>query len=1039
MITRIEVAPKTGSRDARGLRLARQVGELGLFGAGAVAVSDLYFIEGNLSQPELHRLVTELLVDDILEEARISSESLELLPAPPHSVPFPTGGGTKAQSAAAQSSPLLWGEGQGEGLIHGHAIEVTLRPGVTDSAAESLRSSAEVIGIQNLSQIAVGQRFVLGGRLSSADAHAIAERLLINTVVQTYSLNAPITAPFVQAAPAGPAIIETIMLRELSDEALTTVSRQRRLALDLAEMRAIQLYFRKAGRDPTDAEIEMLAQTWSEHCVHKTFRAKITYTEAGAKPRIIDGLLKSYIRAATDTINKPWVRSAFVDNAGVIAFDDTYDLAFKVETHNHPSALEPFGGANTGVGGVVRDIIGVSARPIANTDVLCFGPQDMDAGKLPAGVLHPRRIFDGVTHGIEDYGNKMGIPTVNGAFCYDEGYTANPLVFCGCLGLVPIGAHPRAAKPGDLVVVIGGRTGRDGIGGATFSSMAMGVETALIAGSSVQIGHPIHEKQTLEAILIARDEKLYTAITDCGAGGLSSSIGEMAAELGAVVHLDRVPLKYAGLQPWEVWLSEAQERMVLAVPAKNWRRVKAICDGLDIEATALGEFTGDKRVRLLWDGKPVGDLSTEFLNEGIPRMELAAEWSPPSAHRAIPHPVPPPMGEGTLAALPSVHSSPLPLGEGQGEGLISAADLTADLLALLARPGTRSNEDVVRHYDHEVQGGSVVKPFVGVGGKGPSDAAVICPQDVWRARQGTGIPIPGVALSVGIHPALGKIDPYAMAWAAVDEAVRNCVAVGADPDRIAILDNFCWGNPRLPDRLGSLVRCCQGCHDAAVAYGTPFVSGKDSLNNEFLGADGKKHAIPGTLLISAMGIVPDVSKTVTSDFKAAGNTIFVLGITGDEMAASTYFQSKGRHGGKVPKHRPHALNAYRALHIAIKRGLVVACHDCSEGGIAVALAEMAIGGGLGAEVSLGAMPADNRKLTASELAFSESLHRLIVEVAPSNADVFDMALGGNKHARIGKVIAPPELRLTASNGDVVIETSLAAIEHAFRGHLMEAA
>ena len=963
MITRIEVAPKSGSQDARGERLARQIGELGLLGAGAVSVCDLYFIEGDLTEAELHRLTAELLVDDILEDARFATANAD-----------------------------------------GHAIEVTLLPGVTDSAAENLRASAEVIGIQNLGQIAVGQRYILSGKLGDTDARAIAETLLINTVVQTYSLNAPIAAPFVQSASAGPAVVETIPLRELSNDALTAVSKQRRLALDLAEMRAIQLYFRKEGRDPTDAEIEMLAQTWSEHCVHKTFRAKITYAEAGAKPRIVDGLLKSYIRAATDSINKPWVRSAFVDNAGVIAFDDTWDLAFKVETHNHPSALEPFGGANTGVGGVVRDIIGVSARPIANTDVLCFGPQDMDPAKLPAGVLHPRRIAQGVTHGIEDYGNKMGIPTVNGAFCYDEGYTANPLVFCGCLGLVPIGAHPRAANTGDLVVVIGGRTGRDGIGGATFSSMEMGVETAQIAGSSVQIGHPIHEKQALEAILIARDEKLYTAITDCGAGGLSSSIGEMAAELGAVVHLDRVPLKYAGLRPWEVWLSEAQERMVLAVPPANWPRVQAICDGLDIEATVLGEFTGDWRVRLLWDGKPVGDLSTEFLNDGIPRMELAAEWSPQVLSGVRPH-----SSRGlTPPDLAKVGSDPLRMGS-------DPTDLTAELLALLARPGTRSNEDVVRRYDHEVQGGSVVKPFVGVGGKGPSDAAVICPQDVWRAGQGSGKPIPAVALANGINPELGKIDPYAMAWAAIDEAVRNCVAVGADPNRIAILDNFCWGNPRLPDRLGSLVRCCEGCHDAAIAYGTPFVSGKDSLNNEFLGADGKKHAIPGTLLISAMGIVPDVTKTVTSDFKRAGGAIYLVGETRDERP------------GTVPAVPRDAPRLYRALHRAIADGLLSACHDCSEGGAALALAEMAMGGNLGAAADLGGA------LSAGALAFSESLGRLLVEVAPDKVSAFEAALSGHAVQPIGEVIAEPSLSIKAA-GASIISTTLAAIEHAYRGH-----
>ena len=964
MITRVEVAPKFGRPDARGQRLSRQISGLGIAGVNTVSVSDLYFIEGDLPAAELQRLVGALLVDGILEQAR-------------------------------PGAPLPVNSGE-------HVIEATLLPGVTDSAAESLRGGAAIIGIEGLGQIAVGQRYLLTGSLDAAAVTRIAESLIINKVVQTYAIDRPIEPPFVADTAAFLVEVATIALRNLSGDGLLAISKTRRLALDVHEMRAIQSYFRAEGRDPTDAEIEMLAQTWSEHCVHKTFRARIQYSEAGKKPREIDGLLKTYIRAATEKINKPWVRSAFVDNAGVVAFTDEWDIAFKVETHNHPSALEPFGGANTGVGGVVRDIIGVSARPIANTDVLCFGPQDMDPARLPAGVLHPKRIAEGVTHGIEDYGNKMGIPTVNGAFCYDEGYTANPLVFCGCLGIVPKGAHPRQANPGDLVVVIGGRTGRDGIGGATFSSMEMGVETAQIAGSSVQIGHPINEKQALEAILRARDEQLYTAITDCGAGGLSSSVGEMAAEVGAKVYLDCVPVKYLGLQPWEIWLSEAQERMVLAVPKSNFSRLRVICDGLDIEATIIGEFTGDKRIELTWGELTVGDLSTAFLNDGIPRMELQAEWSPPVEQNgvrplsAIGHTV----REGSDPILP---------------------DLTADLLALLARPGTRSSEDIVRRYDTEVQGGTVVKPFVGPGGFGPGDAAVIAPQDTFRAGSKQG-----VALSVGMNVALGKIDPYAMAWAAVDEAIRNCVAVGADPDRIAILDNFCWGNPRLPDRLGSLVRCCEGCYDAAIAYGTPFVSGKDSLNNEFLGADGKKHAIPGTLVISAMGIVPDVTKSVTSDFKKAGNLIYVVGVTRDELP------------GTVLAIPTNTLVVYRALHKAIARGLVQAAHDCSDGGLLAAIAEMALGGNLGVAAALELAPSNVASLSPHALAYSESLGRLVVEVAPESKDAFRATMNGSPFELIGNVTNGSRLKFTAY-GQKVADVTLTQLTDAFRGHLTEAA
>jgi phosphoribosylformylglycinamidine synthase II len=754
-------------------------------------------------------------------------------------------------------------------------------------------------------------------------------------------------------------------------------------------MAAIQAYFATCGREPTDVELETLAQTWSEHCVHKTFRAVVTYTgpppgEDGPISTIqVDSILNTHIRAATEQVAKPWVRSAFVDDAGIVALDETTDLAFKVETHNHPSALEPFGGANTGVGGVVRDVIGVSARPIANTNILCFGPQDTPFAELPGGVLHPKRIATGVVTGIEDYGNKMGIPTVNGAVLYHRGYTANPLVFCGCLGALPTGSHRTQPRAGDRIVVLGGRTGRDGLRGATFSSMESDHTTGEVSGSAVQIGHPIHEKQTLEAIMIARDEGLYNAITDCGAGGLSSSVGEMAEELGAVVHLDRVPLKYPGLASWEIWLSEAQERMVIAVPEPNVGRVARICSDLDVEMTVLGEFTGDGVLHVMNDGTTVAELDCEFLHNGLPRLHLDAEWT-----------------------APPVDNAPFPLPD----------DNTTVLLELLADPNIASKEDIVRRYDHEVQGGTVVKPFVGAERSGPSDAAVVTPLESQRG----GLPIPGAALSVGVNPAYGNLDPYRMAWAAVDEAVRNVVAVGADPDRISILDNFSWGNPRLPDRLGSLVRCTQGCHDAAVAYGTPFISGKDSLNNEFTGIDGKKHTIPGTLVISALGVVPNVAGTVTSDLKEAGNILYIVGVTGDHLGGSA-LAGLGRYkGGVAPEPRPDAPGGYRALHRAMRDGLVRSCHDVSEGGIAVAIAEMAIGGGLGASLSLGRIARTDAVSTTAVAAFSESLGRLLVEVGPADGARFAGVMEGYPTAAIGTVDSDRSIEITGLNNEPAI-------------------
>ncbi|MCB0099480.1 MAG: phosphoribosylformylglycinamidine synthase, partial [Caldilineaceae bacterium] len=489
---------------------------------------------------------------------------------------------------------------------------------------------------------------------------------------------------------------------------------------------------------------------------------------------------------------------------------------------NHPSALEPFGGANTGIGGVVRDIIGVSARPIGCTDVLCFGPQDFPHDQVPEGVLHPQRIAHGVVAGIGDYGNKLGLPTVNGAVIYDAGYLGNPLVFCGCVGLLPRGSHPTAPQVDDLVVAVGGRTGRDGLHGATFSSAELTHDTAETTGSAVQIGDPITEKGVLELIEAARDEQLYTAITDCGAGGFSSAVGEMGSTLGVDIELTNAPLKYPGLTPWEIWLSEAQERMVLAVPRATLPRLQELAELWEVEVSVLGHFTGQGELCVRYNGDVVADLPMHFLHDGIPQRHLDAVWQAPAASESAP---------------------PTP------------ADLNATLLALLAHPNVASKEEIIRQYDHEVRGGTLVRPLTGPQMDGPADAALLKPLGTWQHDK-------AFTLSVGINPLLGRCDPYAMAVSAVDEAFRNAVAVGADPTQIAILDNFCWGNPTLPDRLGALVLTCQGCYDAALAYGAPFISGKDSLYNEFNG-----QPIPGTLLISAIGIAPDLHCRTTADFK----------------------------------------------------------------------------------------------------------------------------------------------------------------------------
>ncbi|MCS7038614.1 MAG: phosphoribosylformylglycinamidine synthase subunit PurL, partial [Caldilineales bacterium] len=946
-----------------------------------LVVADLYFLDGELTLGEVEALAAAALLDPVAAELRC-------LPITEEATPLP--------------APAV--------------IEVTYLPGVTDSVADNLLAVAHRLGFSGVRAAASGLSYRFLGPVPADVLERIARELLANGTVQRYTVNEPIAPPFVVAVELTPdrVVVETIPLREADAGELLALSRARRLSLDLAEMEAIQAYFRREGRDPTDVELETLAQTWSEHCVHKTFKAVVSYRVAGkgtedeagktdslSEPQVIDGLLRTYIRAVTERVNKPWVRSAFVDNAGIVAFDERFDLAFKVETHNHPSALEPFGGANTGVGGVIRDILGVSARPIANTDVLCFGPEDLPPEELPAGVLHPRRVAAGVIHGIEDYGNKMGIPTVNGAVVYHPGYTANPLVYCGCLGILPRGSHRplHQARIGDLIVAIGGRTGRDGLRGATFSSMEMDADTATLAGTAVQIGNPIVEKQVQEVILAARDAGLYHAITDCGAGGFSSAVGEMGRHVGATVQLRGVPLKYPGLQPWEIWLSEAQERMVLAVPPAHWSAFQALCRQHDVEAAVLGTFDGSGRLRVFYGERLVADLSMDFLHEGLPRRHLQAVWTPPTVTEP---------------------DRPEP------------ADLGAVLLQMLAHPNIRSRADILHRYDHEVQGGTAVKPLVGRDPLGPGDAAVLIPQPLVEASLPGPSSWPGVALAVGINPRYGLIDPYAMAWACVDEAFRNAVAVGADPDRVALLDNFCWGNPNLPDRLGSLVRCAQGCHDAALAYEAPFISGKDSLNNEYTDASGRRLAIPGTLLISALGIVPDGRQMATTDLKAPGDVLYLLGETRAELGGSVYDDLHGLTGASVPQPYAQPLARLRSLHRALRSGLVRACHDLSEGGLAVALAEMVIGGGLGVTVDLAAVPTAE-PLTLSQLLFAESLGRFLIEVAPEHTAAFETMLAGQPLGRIGVVTAVPRLTIRDGAGRVCLDLTLADLTRAFAG------
>jgi phosphoribosylformylglycinamidine synthase II len=944
-VYRIEVSVKEGFADPRSEGLQKDILDLGIKTVKRVKVSSIYLLEGRLNEKELLAVCGELLTDPIVEEY-----STEDKPAPPGA----------------------------------RLVEVAYNPGVMDPVEDSVKKGIRDLGITTISAVRTAKKYLLWGDISDDTLKSICDKLLVNSVVQhIVARKEAVSLP----SASYNFRLEKIDIAAMDDNALMELSKGR-FWLNIHEMRIIQQYFKKLGRQPTDVELETLAQTWSEHCIHKTFKAKITLGK-----KVVDNLMKSTVMKVTQELNKPWCLSVFKDNAGVIDFDGRYAICFKVETHNHPSAVEPYGGAATGIGGVIRDPLGtgLGAFPIMNTDVFCFGPPDYPYDELPKGVLHPRRIFKGVRAGVADYGNRMGIPTSNGSIFFDKRYVGNPLVYCGTVGIMPKSMGQKGMqKPGDLVVVVGGKTGRDGIHGVTFASGDLDKESETLSQSSVQIGNPIIEKKTLDAIIQARDLGLYRRITDCGGGGLSSAVGEMAEETGVRVDLEKVPLKYAGLSYTEIWVSESQERMLLAVPPENIDRLMAIFNNEDVEATVIGEFTDNHHLQLYYEGNLVCDLDMGFLHKGLPQLEREGLWQPPH------HPEP---------------DFPQP------------SDLKEDLKKILGSWNVCSKEWVIRQYDHEVQGTSVLKPLVGVTNDGPGDAAIIRPLADSKK---------GIIISNGINPKYGDIDTYWMAASAIDEALRQIIAVGGSLDEVALLDNFCWGNPEKPDRLGALVRAAQACYDIARVYGTPFISGKDSLYNEY--ETGKETiCIPPTLLISAMGVMDDISKAVTADCKQAGDLIYILGATYNELGGSHYYAIHDFIGNSVPKVNPEkGKKLMNALSVAMGKGLVKACHDLSEGGIGVAAAEMAFAGGLGMSIDLKNVPLGEAAERDDYILFSETNTRFLVEIASENRRAFEKAMAGTDFAQIGRVTEDKNLVVTGEKGQVVLTAPIGELKEAWQ-------
>lgn len=995
MLWEVDIFAAPGEPDHAASDTVSDAADMGISSNVTAVSARGYLIEGDIDAEQVKKLAVLFLADPVVERTVIGRVGDPQLDQPP---------------GQTQTSEPIY---------------VLPKPGVTDSVADNARKTFPLFGVRAEGCRTFKKYWISG--ISAQERNLLASKLLANDAIeQLVCGKLPFTT--LQVGSPGRFDLKTVPIREMSDTQLEELSKEGQLFLSIIEMKTIQTYFAELGRDPTDVELETIAQTWSEHCSHKTLTGRITYSGPEGE-KTFDNMLKETIFAATVQIRKDlgpndFCVSVFSDNAGVVTFNDEYNVCFKVETHNHPSALEPYGGANTGLGGVIRDPMGtgMGAKPVCNTNVFCFAPPETDVNTLPPGVLHPRRIIKGVVAGVRDYGNRMGIPTVNGAIYFDRRYLGNPLVYCGNIGLIPSDMSFKHPKAGDLIVAIGGRTGRDGIHGATFSSAELTSESETLSGGAVQIGNAIIEKMMLDVMLEARDRGLYNAVTDCGAGGFSSAIGEMGEEIGAEVELDAAPLKYDGLSYTEIWISESQERMVLSVPKEKWEEFNALAESENVEAVVLGEFKPTGRLVLNYKGVKVADLPMSFLHGGRPPVVRQAVYQPADVTQ--------------LSVRAADDISPAQTTVSAGVGTDRWQD---DLEAILGALNVASKHWVIRQYDHEVQGGSVLKPLVGVANDGPGDAAVLRP--VVSSRR-------GLVVSCGMNPNYGDLDTGDMAASAIDEAVRNAVAVGADPATIVLLDNFCWGNTDRPETLGSLVRSALACYDVAVGFGTPFISGKDSLNNEFrpVGAE-ESISIPPSLLISAMGQIPDVGSAVSMDLKEAGNTLYLVGATKNELGGSHFALVRGLTGGKSPSvDIPRARRTFYTMYRAIQNGLVRSAHDLSEGGLAVAAAEMAFAGDLGAEIwaehiPVDFLPGEREKLVAVPgvttdnvgdmvRLFSESNSRFLVEVVPENAAGFEAAFAEADVpiCQLGKVTASNRLTITGAEGKTLIDRKLSELK-----------
>jgi phosphoribosylformylglycinamidine synthase II len=988
---RIQVGLKTGIPDAFGISTARKIRDYLDIPVRTVNTCTLFLVEADLTEVQADMAARELFCDPVIQRYQIDKNL--------------------------------------EGESFDFSITVSYRPGVTDNVGHTAALAIGELTGRELSseeRVFTSTQYMLTG-VDRKQAQRIARELLANDLIEQVSIQAyedwlargpRVESSRVRSTHVGR--VEQIDL-EVSDERLMEISRRRTLALNLEEMRAIRDYYRRAdirqqrrvvglGANPTDVELEALAQTWSEHCHHKVFNGVIEYRDDTGGELTVDSLFRSYIRRVTEELASPWLLSVFGDNAGVIRFNDTLALAYKVETHNSPSALDPYGGAMTGIVGVNRDPFGtgLGAHLIANVWGYCLGDPETAARTIPGGLLHPRRIRDGVHRGVIEGGNQSGIPYARGWELFEDRYLGKPLVFCGTLGEMPLSIRgvpstEKRIEPGDAVVMVGGRVGKDGIHGATFSSEELHADSPVQA---VQIGDPITQKRMTDMLLEARDRLLYRTLTDNGAGGLSSSVGEMATLSGGCqIDLARVPLKYQALNPWEILVSEAQERMTLAVPREKLGEYVELSQSRGVESTVLGGFTDEGKFHIRYGERTVACLDLEFLHHGDPPYHLEAVFDP----------------------------------EKHEEPEVEIDDYGDCLEQMLQRLNICSGEEKARQYDHEVQGRSVIKPFVGRRFDVPGDATILAAE--YGGRE-------GIVLSEAINPFYSDIDTYWMAASVLDLAVRRIVSVGGDPDFISALDNFCWPNvvkesmPNRSHKLAQLVRACQGLYDFCKAYGVPLISGKDSMSNDCTLTD-PPISVPPTLLLSVLGRISNLSRAVTLDLKAPGDGLYILGDTREELGGSEFYRFYGQKtrgrvyvGNAVPRvDAAGALDMYRRLHRVMQKGLVRSCHAPGLGGLAVALARKAFAGELGLEIDLAAVPGGVE--SDASLLFSESNGRFVVTVARQAQRDFERALSSNSCALIGTVTETGRMRIRGRDGSLIVDRPLLPLKQVWKERLRE--